>query len=394
MRIALLNGLYPPLGIGGSEESTRYLASGLSTLGHEVVVLSENTEDVRQEAEFDGIRVIRVANKPGYGPNVHDASHYTRTVQRIASGEQVKLVAAIMDELDNLSPDVIHTAVIGNLPGIWRRCAERGFNVVHTLRSYTLLCHRRMLRDDGPCASQCADCYRQKFRARSAGEKLKGVVGISRHILSTYLRAGWFSSVPTLSVIANGYARQQVESSNMGTKEFDLGYIGRIHPTKGIEEFLHSVELAREGGKRIKVLVAGTGNGSYCSFIERRFHHVDTTFSGYIEKSTFFPRIRFCAVPSVWFEPFGRVFIESFHFGVPVLGSVRGGGAEVIDHGTNGFLFDPTIEGIGSALRIALGLGDADYRAMARAAELAAEQYTDTAIAKRYEEFYAEAIAL
>jgi glycosyltransferase involved in cell wall biosynthesis len=50
---------------------------------------------------------------------------------------------------------------------------------------------------------------------------------------------------------------------------------------------------------------------------------------------------RFLVCPSEWEEPMGLVAIEAMAVGVPVLASRRGGLAELIVDGTNGFLFAP-----------------------------------------------------
>jgi glycosyltransferase involved in cell wall biosynthesis len=45
-------------------------------------------------------------------------------------------------------------------------------------------------------------------------------------------------------------------------------------------------------------------------------------------------------VPSVWKEPFGRVVIESYAYGKPVLAANRGGLPEIVKSDT-GRIFDP-----------------------------------------------------
>jgi hypothetical protein len=50
-------------------------------------------------------------------------------------------------------------------------------------------------------------------------------------------------------------------------------------------------------------------------------------------------------VPSIWYDALGMVVVESFAFGVPVIGSNIGGVSEMIIEGVNGMLFDPYKEG-------------------------------------------------
>ena len=53
-------------------------------------------------------------------------------------------------------------------------------------------------------------------------------------------------------------------------------------------------------------------------------------------------------VPSQWQERFGLVVREAMNAGVPVVASAVGGIPEIVQHGRNGFLFEPTD---GTALR-------------------------------------------
>jgi len=50
-------------------------------------------------------------------------------------------------------------------------------------------------------------------------------------------------------------------------------------------------------------------------------------------------------VVSIWYEALGIVVVESFAFGVPVIGSNIGGIPEMISEGIDGMLFDPYKEG-------------------------------------------------
>ena len=46
-------------------------------------------------------------------------------------------------------------------------------------------------------------------------------------------------------------------------------------------------------------------------------------------------------VPSIWYEPFGLVIIESLNRGMPVIASKIGAIPEIITNEYNGFLFEP-----------------------------------------------------
>jgi glycosyltransferase involved in cell wall biosynthesis len=50
-------------------------------------------------------------------------------------------------------------------------------------------------------------------------------------------------------------------------------------------------------------------------------------------------------VPSIWHEPLGRVVLEAYAFGVPVIATCLGGTPEIVDDGETGLLFDPRVPG-------------------------------------------------
>jgi glycosyltransferase involved in cell wall biosynthesis len=77
----------------------------------------------------------------------------------------------------------------------------------------------------------------------------------------------------------------------------------------------------------------------------------------------------FVLVPSIQPEPFGRVAIESFSIGRPVIASDAGGLQEIVADGESGFLFEPGDPlALVRALERAVGLDRPGYAAMAAAA--------------------------
>ena len=52
-------------------------------------------------------------------------------------------------------------------------------------------------------------------------------------------------------------------------------------------------------------------------------------------------KARFLVFPSEWYETFGRVIIEAFACGVPVIASRLGAMAEIVEDGKTGLLFTP-----------------------------------------------------
>ena len=52
-------------------------------------------------------------------------------------------------------------------------------------------------------------------------------------------------------------------------------------------------------------------------------------------------RVAAVIIPSIWWEPFGIVAVESMACATPVIASRVGGLSKIIDHGQNGILVEP-----------------------------------------------------
>ena len=104
------------------------------------------------------------------------------------------------------------------------------------------------------------------------------------------------------------------------------------------------------------------------------------------------PTFDVLAVPSLW-EGMPLVILEAMHAGLPVVASDVGSVAEAVLDGETGYVVAPGDE---TALRERLArlLGDAELRARlgAHGRAIAAERFTDAAMARRYEAVYADVL--
>ena len=77
------------------------------------------------------------------------------------------------------------------------------------------------------------------------------------------------------------------------------------------------------------------GRGKYKGSISKNIK-----FLGFVKSEDIYPKVDVVIVPSLWNEPFGRIIIEANSYGVPVIGSNRGGMPEIIRHEETGFIFN------------------------------------------------------
>jgi glycosyltransferase involved in cell wall biosynthesis len=255
-------------------------------------------------------------------------------------------------------PDVVHTNnIAGFSPSIWKAVRQRRIPLVHTLRDYYLLCPKTtMFRYERNCNGRCLNCYPYSVNRQRQSQLVDALVGISHFILNKHLAFGYFRNAIHRSVIHNSYEASTGEGSGwLGEPSFPLklGYLGRLAPSKGIELVLEAVSRFPTGS--IELQVAGKGDSGYVEHLKGKYHSTNIRFLGFMEPEELFGEIELLVVPSLWHEPMGRVVIEAYAHGVPVIASNRGGIPEIVDDGETGYIFDPTsIRALTSAIKTVL----------------------------------------
>ena len=170
---------------------------------------------------------------------------------------------------------------------------------------------------------------------------VNAVVGISHFILNRHLNLGYFSRAQTRKVIFSAYPASTIPSPNSfkNSLPLRLGFLGRLKQNKGIELLLQvAVKLPSE---KYKLWIGGKGPERQERYLRNRYAAENINFLGFVEPESFFNNIDILIVPSLWNEPLGRIIFEAYAYGVPVIGSNRGGIPEIIEEGNTGFVFDP-----------------------------------------------------
>jgi glycosyltransferase involved in cell wall biosynthesis len=344
MRILFVNSFYYPRVIGGAERTLFSLVEGMAARGHDVRVIALGTRGELANApslappylEYCPIRNI-------YFPLV-DVSR-SRIEKVIWHGFDIFNPLSfrdVQDAIHRFKPDVVSCH---NLSGIscsaWAAVRKSGVPIVQVLHDYYLMCATaNRSRGGKSCDVRCSMCVLSKLPQKYFSKHIDGVVGISRHILSLFLREGYFPQARLSRVIYNAASLDVGLALDQPTPETPtFGFIGAIARHKGIEVLLDAFQ-ASNGSGRMKLLIAGTGEPQYVSGLRARYESADVQFLGQVEPGEFFPRLSFSVVPSLSDEPLGRVVFESLCFGIPVIGSRRGGIPEMVEIGVNGYLFD------------------------------------------------------
>lgn len=343
MKIFMINNLYPPHQIGGTERVVQLLAESLVQRGHRVVVASGAPGRGMQTRQVNGVTVhyLGVSNLLWpYHPE--ENRKHVKLVWKGLDSLAVGMVPGLEGLLDREKPDLVHSH---NLPGFsvaaWKAVKARRLPLVHNLHDYSLLCARSSMFKSENCQGQCVPCRLFAFSKRGPSGMVDAVVGVSRFVLERHLEYGFFSRTPQREVIFNTYeARAHVPArTREPAAPLRLGFLGRLQPTKGVEWLLDS--LNRLPFEQWELWVAGTGDTRYVDGLRRRYASPRVHFLGFVDPEDLFNRIDALVVPSLWEEPFGMIIIEAYAHGVPVIASMRGGIPEIVDEGRTGLLFDP-----------------------------------------------------
>lgn len=387
MKICLINTLYPPHQVGGAERSVQILAESLAQLGHQLVVLTLGQQD--EQYVQNSVQVIRKTLKNSYWPfdgksksPIQKISWHTKDIQNNAMGEIVGSV------LDAEQPDVVHT---NNLSGFsvtaWTAAKERRIRLIHTLRDYYLLCYKTsMYKGNQNCIKQCLDCRAVSIAKKSQKAQPDYVVGISEYILRRHLDMGFFENAQH-AVVFNSYDAPQLEGTPIVDRPFTFGYIGRLAESKGIESLIRAFRKV-SAQTNVTLKIAGKGDPGYVSELQRLASDLPISFVGHTELPSFFASLDATVVPSLWHEPLGRVVIESYAFGVPVIAASTGALPEIVSPQVTGYLYDHEHELVERMTQM-INLSTADRQALSQACKhRAKEQFSSASIVNQYLALY------
>lgn len=388
---------YPEIA-GGGEVSTQLIAESLLNLGIDVVVACGRRSNKEGEECVNGVRVrtIPIANLYHYPPS-RTVSRATKLAWHLIDRNNRSMSARVRNIIHEESPDILHSHTLdGFSTSIWNAGRQAEIPVVHTLRSYYLLCSNAAMRKRGKnCQTQCALCKWITNPKRHHSNRIQGVIGISQFILDQHLSAGYFQNAqariifnPVLRVAEDEPANQV--GRQRGSK-LQIGFLGRLTEAKGLESTLKQLRNVPVG--TFDFHIGGSGELGYQSHLQRCAEGLPVIFHGHVSPQEFLSSLDVLIVPSAWNEPFGRVTVEAFACGVPVIATSTGGTKELIDEGMTGFFFDATIPGsLATVIRRLIDnphlLPQMRLMAAAKSAQFSREKIT-----KKHLELYQELLA-
>ncbi|MBE6067121.1 MAG: glycosyltransferase [Clostridium lundense] len=348
MKICLINTYYYPDIVGGTEVSVKKLAEGLADLGHEINVIC--TGKSNEIENINGIRVNRIKIKNIYSPIEHKrASKLKKITYRALDINNVFNKKILKDKIESIKPDIIH---INNIYGLsislWDVLRKFKIPIIHTLRDYYLICPKVNLLKKGQI------CNKPNFACKLYSKYNKRVFNIdtcvtapSKFTLKLFDNLGYLKEIDN-TVIYNAidFVQEDVnkilnEKKIRNDEKIKFVYLGGLEQHKGITWLLNSFKEVNN--ENIELNIAGQGVLKQL-VLDATKKDKRIKYHGFLKEAELNKLLNnsdVLVVPSIWYEPFGRVVIDAYKNVMPVIVSDIGGISEIIDNSKTGILVTP-----------------------------------------------------
>jgi glycosyltransferase involved in cell wall biosynthesis len=259
--------------------------------------------------------------------------------------------------LSGHKPDVVHVHNLFPLisPSVMVECNRAKVPVVMTVHNFRLVCPNGLFLSHGSVCERC--CGGREYWAilRNCENSIPKSVGYAtrawvarkmRFYLNHVTIYAALTDFQRQRLIREGYPAERIlVVPNMIVSSFPsyellgkyVGYVGRVSPEKGILTFMMAAEEAPE----IPYKVAGR----YDRMPDLPLRSPkNISFLGHlneVELIDFFSKCSIIVIPSISFEGFPTVLLESMFRGIPVICSRIGGLPEIVEDSVTGLMFDP-----------------------------------------------------
>lgn len=333
MRILSIHNLYQ---IRGGEDESRETEEGLlREKGHHVDVYEENNKRV---------------------PTLGKLQLAFRTIWSVESYKTVRNL------LRKGNYDLIHVQNFFPLisPSVYYAAKAEGVPVVQTIRNYRLLCPNSQFFREGKVCEDCLGkfvpwpgvvhaCYRDSRLTTAVVSSMLTVHRIMatwEKMVDVYITLTEFASqklieggLPSNKIVVKPNFVLSDSGPGVGSGGYAL-FVGRLSREKGLDTVLEAWELLQE-----KIPLKIVGDGPLAEMVQKAAMRIpEVEWLGrrpLPEVYELMGEAKFLIFSSEWYETFGRVAVEAFAKGTPVIAANIGAIAELVESGRTGLLFRP-----------------------------------------------------
>lgn len=258
--------------------------------------------------------------------------------------------------------DIVHVQNFFPLisPSAYYAARAEGAAVVQSLRNYRLLCPVGTLFRNNRICQDCLGkavawpgilhgCYRGSPAATSAVVAMQSInraLGTWRNLVDMYVSLSEFGKrkfcecgFPSDRIMVKPNLVFSDIAPGDGSGNYAV-FVGRLDEVKGIDTVLDAWDLI---GDRVPLKIVGAGpKAGRVEEVAGKNRNVE--YVGWRSKQEVLELIRdarVLVIASEYYEPFGRVIVEAFSVGTPVIASRLGAMAEIVADYETGLLFRP-----------------------------------------------------
>jgi len=343
MKICFFSPLYEPWNVGGIENYVKTLVNHLIKK-HEVVIvttagpkprkkeLNNQTPKIR-EIKSNVVSLYNLTTNDPPLNSIQKKLWYLFDIWSLTSFSKIKNI------LDEEKPDIIHTnGVMGFSASLFSAIKKSKIPLVHTLHNYDLLSRWSSLtRNNQPIShfNFFDNLYVTYMRRMS--NNIDAVISPSQFLMDLLTKYDYFKKSKKFIIQHGMTIKKNVKSKEGIGREFL--FFGRIERIKGLSTAIEAIKKINE-----KCVLHVVGKGPFLDSVKKIAGNDERIiFHGFVSNDQLNGLLKNCSysiVPSIWYEPFGLVIIESLNFGLPVIGSKIGAIPELIQDGYNGKLFE------------------------------------------------------
>lgn len=319
---------------GGEDESSELEQNLLREMGHSVEVYSESNDRLT---------------------NTNALTMAANTVWSSSAYQKVKQLATQPCDLmhvQNFFPIIS--------PSIYYAAKSQGVPVVQTLRNYRLLCPNGLFFRQGRVCEDCLGqpvplpgvwhgCYRE---SRPASGVVAAMLSVHRAMQTWHEQVDVYIALTEFAkqkFIQGGLpANKIVVKPNFVHPDPGIGegkggyalYVGRLSVEKGLDTLLQAWEHL---DRQLPLKIVGDGPlADQVIAATKKFAGVEWLGrQPMTEVHRLMGDAQILIFPSKWYETFGRVAVEAFAKGTPVIAANIGAIAELVEHGYTGLHFIP-----------------------------------------------------
>jgi glycosyltransferase involved in cell wall biosynthesis len=367
---------------GGSETVYFNTIKLLKDHGHDVSCFS--SKDTRNEvSEYEKYFIPN--------ENIRDLSVLHKILRSPAYLYNEKANRNLEQLIKDLKPDVAHIhlfyAVLS--VSILRTLNKYKIPIVHTVHDYRLVCPVNTFLDKN--CNLCELCLDKHFyhclqKRCSEGRLTQSTVVMLEayfwkyfvnpiNYIDHFIFVSKFIQQKHSGLCENLMKKCSQIYNYANTNSYDVSivkgnyflFFGRLSVEKGIKTLL-SVFSRRKG---YKLIIAGTGPlKDFVAKVAQESINIEYVgFKVDRELELLIRNASFIIIPSEWYENNPLSLIETYKLGKPVIGADVGGIPELVQHGTNGFLFESRNDlSLESVVDLASGMSYDDYTSFSRSA--------------------------